>query len=415
MQYKIFTPTEYIEILNEGLSGFSAVLEGEISEYKVSQGKWIFFKVKDENSVLDCFSTVFQLKTPLEDGMQVRLYGTPKIHAKSGRFSLNVAWVEASGEGALKRAFELLKAELQKEGLFSEERKRKIPDFPKKIGIIASKESAAYKDFVKVLSERFGGMELYLYDVSVQGENSVFEIQEAFEYFNQNQKRLGLDLIVLTRGGGSLEDLKSFNSREVAYAIFGSCVPVVCGVGHEQDTTIADMVADLRASTPSNAAELISPQKEDVLHQIKSYTYKIESLLDFLLSEKKKSVNDFVFLLEGFLSGKVSEFKNIYFKFLSEFKLFEAGIKRYKENIESLKIQNLKIIKEKIIIQKSEIDAYLRLLLSLSPKEVLKRGYSIVKLKGKVVSSHLALKKGDKVDVTLAKGGFSSEVLNIKK
>ncbi len=415
MQYKIFTPTEYIEVLNGGLSDYSAVLEGEISEYKVSQGKWIFFKVKDESSVLDCFSTVFQLKTPLEDGMQVRLYGTPKIHAKSGRFSLNVAWVEASGEGALKRAFELLKIELQKEGLFSLSRKREIPKFPKKIGIISSKDSAAHKDFVKVLKERFGGMELYLYDVSVQGESSVFEIQEAFEYFNQNQKKLNLDIVVLTRGGGSLEDLKSFNSREVAYSIFASQIPVVCGVGHEQDTTIADMVADLRASTPSNAAELISPQREDVLSYLDVEIYKMDSSLKSLLSDSKEKVNNFVFLLGGFLSEKVSDFKNTYTRFLSEFKFFQSSINEYKIKIDDFSKRGLKVVKEMIIIQKSELETFLRVLNGYNPNKVLKRGYSIVRKNGKIVSDVRDLKNGDDINITLKKGEVRSKVINIKK
>ncbi len=412
MQFKVFTPTQYIEILNEGLSNYSAVLEGEISEYKVSQGKWIFFKIKDEDSVLDCFSTVFQLKTPLEDGMQVRLYGTPKIHAKSGRFSLNVAWAEASGEGALKRAFELLREELKREGLFSLSRKREIPKFPNKIGIIASKESAAYKDFKKVLSERFGGMKLYLYDVSVQGENSITEIVEAFKYFNKEKE--GLDLIVLTRGGGSLEDLKSFNSREVAYAVFGSLVPVVCGVGHEQDVSLADYVADLRASTPSNAAELVSPQRKDILTHIDGRIYKINSLMENLINEKKATINGFVFELERFLSSKINDFKNTYARLLSGFKFFEEKINSHKENIDRILKYNLKIFEERLIIQKSKINDITRLLCSLSPNGILKRGYSIVKVKGKVVKSIKNIKKKDLVSVNLYDGKFTSKVVDIK-
>ena len=158
MNLKVFSVSEYVEHLNESLAERDAVVEGEISEYKVNQGKWVFFKIKDEESTLECFGIVFKLKFPLEDGMRVRLYGRPKIYSKTGKFSINVEWVEPAGEGALKRAFELLKKELEKEGLFAPERKRPIPKFPKRIGLIASRESAAYGDFVKVLKHRFCGI-----------------------------------------------------------------------------------------------------------------------------------------------------------------------------------------------------------------------------------------------------------------
>jgi exodeoxyribonuclease VII large subunit len=411
MKFKVLTPTEYTEILNEGLADFSAVLEGEISEYKINQGKWIFFKIKDKDSILDCFSTSFQIKTPLEDGMQVRLYGTPKIYPKSGRFSLTVSWVEASGEGALKRAFELLKEEMEREGLFSLSRKREIPKFPNKIGLIASKESAAYKDFLKVLSERFP-MEISLFNVSVQGENSISEIVSAFEYFNDNKEKLGLDLIVLTRGGGSLEDLKSFNSREVAYAVFGSLVPVVCGVGHEQDVSLADYVSDLRASTPSNAAELISPQKKDILENIENKKEKIEKLFlekkadfdvdfnlykinknfEFFTKSVKSEIDKKTKILEEFIQFKIKIFSSLYQSFLNAFKIFE----------------------QKLLMKKYELDSLKKLLESFSPKNILKRGYSIVRLDGKLVSSIKNIKKKDKVKISLSDGEFSSEVLSIK-
>ncbi|MEK7098035.1 MAG: exodeoxyribonuclease VII large subunit, partial [Patescibacteria group bacterium] len=207
-----------MEYLNGALYERDAVVEGEISEYKINQGKWIFFKIKDEDSVLDCFGIVFKLKLSLEDGMRVRLYGRPRVYTKTGKLSMNVEWVEPIGEGALKRAYELLKAELEKEGLFARERKRPIPRFPSRIGLIASKESAAYGDFVKILKARFGGIEIYLFHTPVQGAEAVLSITEAFAYFNAHQKELNLDLIVLVRGGGSWEDLAAFNSREVAYA-----------------------------------------------------------------------------------------------------------------------------------------------------------------------------------------------------
>ncbi|MBI1754757.1 exodeoxyribonuclease VII large subunit [Candidatus Azambacteria bacterium] len=210
---KIFSVAEYVAYLNEALSERDAVVEGEISEYKINQSKWIFFKVKDEEATLECFSTVFKLRLPLEDGMRVRVYGRPGIYAKSGKFSMTVEWAEPAGEGALKRSFELLKAELEKEGLFAAARKRPLPRFPKKIALVASKESAAYGDFTKILKQRFGGLEVFLYHVQVQGGEAIADIQKAFSYFNAHHKELGIEAVALVRGGGSLEDLAAFNSR----------------------------------------------------------------------------------------------------------------------------------------------------------------------------------------------------------
>jgi len=367
---KIFSVSEYVEYLNESLYERDAVVEGEVSEYRVNQQKWIFFKVKDEDAVLECFGTVFRIKFPLEDGMRVRLYGRPKIYAKTGKLSMNVEWVEPSGVGALKRAFELLKKELEKEGLFALERKRPLPEFPKRIGLIASKESAAYGDFIKVLKHRFGGIEIYFSHVQVQGADAIPNIVEAFEYFNQNQKGLGLDLVVLIRGGGSLEDLSAFNSRDVAYAVFGSVAPVVCGVGHEQDESLADYVADVRASTPSNAAELITPDREDVLRRLEYMEGRIAGGTDDLYERQVQKVDDFLYQLDSFMNAKKEKLAAL------------AG---------RLEL-NLKFFEERIIMQKSKIDNFVRLIQSFSPKAVLQRGYAIIKKKGQVISSIKDLK-----------------------
>lgn len=386
---KIFSVSEYVEYLNESLAERNAVVEGEISEYKVNQGKWVFFKIKDEESTLECFGIIFKLKFPLEDGMRVRLYGRPRIYSKTGKFSINVEWVEPAGEGALKRAFELLKKELEKEGLFAPERKRPIPKFPKRIGLIASRESAACGDFVKVLRHRFGGIEIYLYHTQVQGSEAISGIAEAFEYFNERQKELNLDLIALIRGGGSIDDLAAFNSREVAYAIFGSLAPVVCGVGHEQDVTIADFVADLRASTPSNAAELIAPDRQDVMNYLDGMAAKIEGAVEEMVAERQAQADSFLTQMDYFMSS--------YFERLS--------------SLAGRLALHLKFFEERIIMQESKVDSFNRLMRSFNPKAVLDRGYAIVRKKGGLISSIRDLKPKDLVGVELKDGSFEAEVL----
>ena len=386
---KVFSVSEYAEYLNEALAGRDAVVEGEVSEYRVNQGKWTFFKIKDENAVLDCFGVVFKLKFPLEDGMRVRLYGRPSIYAKSGKFSITVEWVEPVGAGALKRAFELLKSELEKEGLFARERKRVVPRFPKRIGLITSKEAAAYNDFIKVLQHRFGGIEIYFHHVQVQGAEAAADVARAFEYFNAHQPEFQLDAVVLIRGGGAMEDLAAFNSRETAYAIFGSLAPVVVGIGHEQDVTIADFVADVRASTPSNAAELIAPQRESVAREVLEMARALERGVETLRQNSLHRVDLAVTALDRYTFGRVHNLEGVFKKLALHLNFFG----------------------EKITMQESKIDNFARLIKSFSPQAVLERGYALVRKEGKVISSVNDLKTRDVIGLRLKDGEIGAEVL----
>lgn len=386
---KVFSVSEYVTFLNEALFERDAVVEGEVSEYKVNQDKWVFFKIKDEHSTLECFSIKFKIHVPLEDGMRVRVYGHPRIYPKTGRFSINVEWAEPTGEGALKRAFELLKAELEKEGLFAPERKRALPRFPKTIGLIASKESAAYGDFIKVLKERFGGIHIFFYHVRVQGSEAIADIEKAFSYFNLRHTELGVEAIVLVRGGGSLEDLAAFNSREVAYAVFGSLTPVIVGVGHEEDVTIADFVADVRASTPSNAGELLVPYRGDVWARVSSMAAAMESEL---LSRVNSAARD--------MDAHVSRLDRVMLS-----RSHALAVLRQKLSYQ------LNYFAERIILGQSKVDHFTRLLSSFSPLAVLERGYAIVKKGGRVMASARGLHTKDTIDIRFRDGEVGAEIL----
>jgi exodeoxyribonuclease VII large subunit len=212
----VFSVAEFIGNVNDIIAG-EFVIEGEISQYKVSQGKWIFFDLKDDRATLNCFSTIFMLPAPLEDGMRVQVLGYPKVQEKSGRFSFTVQKVVPIGAGALQRAYTLLKEKLTTEGLFSVGRKRSLPGLPSRIGVIASRESAAFGDFSKIINGRWGGLEIIVRQVTVQGETAVDEIVGAFQEFNSLPELC--DVVVLIRGGGSLEDLAAFNSEAVVRAV----------------------------------------------------------------------------------------------------------------------------------------------------------------------------------------------------
>ncbi len=362
---KVFQVSEFIEFINSLVGAEACVVEGEVSGFGVSQNKWVFFDLKDENAEakIGCFTTVFKLKVPLEDGMRIRVAGAAKIYAKSGQFRINVEAVELVGEGALKRAYELLLKRLSAEGLFAPERKRRIPRFPEVIGVIASRESAAYGDFLRILDNRWKGVKIELAHVQVQGAEAVPDILNAFKFFNSAKDKP--DVLVLIRGGGSLEDLQAFNSEDVARAVFSSKIPVIVGVGHERDESIADFVADLRASTPSNAAELAVPDRRDIVYAVLSMASSIE----------KAFKNEI-----GVKHGRLTEFAGL--------------LQRY--------------IKEKI----AQVDHFLGVIKNLDPRKILKRGYALVRARrGTIIRDIAQVDVGEIVDVQLAKGILKGKII----
>ncbi len=267
MENTVLRVSDAIALLNQTLEYAypTIVVEGEITSFKVNQGKFVFFDIKDDTATLGCFMMVFALRQPIEDGMRVRVVAQPKI-TQWGKFSLTVREIHLVGEGSLKRAFSLLQQKLEKEGLFSEERKRTLPSMPRRIGVISSLQAAGYADFIKILQARWGGMEVMVAHTVVQGVSAPPQIIKAIEYFNQMSDPP--EVIAILRGGGSLDDLSAFNDEPLVRAIAGSRVPIVAGIGHEIDTSLADLAADVRAATPSNAAQLLVPDRQEVQSRV---------------------------------------------------------------------------------------------------------------------------------------------------
>ncbi len=268
--------SEFVALVNQTLEYAynSVVVIGELANLRVAQGKWLYFDLKDEESVLKCFGTVYQLPGPLENGMLLKVRGTPRLHPRYG-FSLNVFSIQPTGDGSIKKAADLLEAKLAKEGLFAPERKRFLPYPPANIGLITSVHSAAYADFMKIIQARWGGLTITLADVQVQGEAASGQIVEAITKFNM--LAVPPEVLVITRGGGSPEDLAAFNDEKVVRAVAASRIPTLVAVGHEIDVSLAELAADVRASTPSNAAELLVPDKKEIA---KSLVLAIKQLTD---------------------------------------------------------------------------------------------------------------------------------------
>lgn len=272
---------DFIALTNQTLEyAYSNIaVEGEVSGFKINQNKYVFFDLKDELGSVSCFMMVWQLRQPIEDGMKVVVVAAPKL-TNWGKFSLTVQAVRPSGEGSIKRGFELLREKLEKEGIFSPERKRLLPQMPHHIAIISSTGAAGYADFIKILNERWGGLRVEVAHVQVQGKEAPDQMMRALRYFNARE--VLPEVVVMIRGGGSADDLSAFNDELLVREIAGSRVPILTGIGHETDTSLADLAADVRASTPSHAAQVIVPDKKEVIRLL---DYRIETVTAQLFAE----------------------------------------------------------------------------------------------------------------------------------
>lgn len=266
--------SDYVALTNQTLEyAFSSVtIVGEVAEFKVSQGKWVSFKLKDAGASVGFFMGIYSMRVPIEDGMKLMVVASPKLSTK-GYFNLTVRSYKPVGEGSIKKGFELLKAKLEAEGLFAPARKRSLPRIPSYVGVITSSESAAYADFCKIINERWGGLRVEVAHTQVQGEPAADQMIGALRYFNTLEELP--EVLVIIRGGGSAEDLNSFNDERLARAIAESRIPTLVGVGHEIDHTLADMIADVRASTPTNAAEILVPDRAEIIRSVRQQTASI--------------------------------------------------------------------------------------------------------------------------------------------
>jgi len=307
------TPSEFLAVVNQTLEyAYSSVtIVGEVSEFKINQGKWVFFNVKDEESSVPCFMTLWGLTQPIEDGMKVVIRGVPKV-TKWGKFSFTVSKIAPVGEGSLKKAFEMLKKKLKDEGLFDISKKRPLPEEISKIGVISSTQAAGYHDFVKIINSRWGGIKVLVAHTQVQGLDASEQMIKALKYFNE---RTDVDVIALIRGGGSKDDLACFNDEALVRAVAASKIPVITGIGHEVDESLCDLAADVRASTPSNVAELLTRDRktEKITEKVEAIYQKIISeirILESEVSQKKRiieTLNPENILKQGYaiLSGDI--------------------------------------------------------------------------------------------------------------
>lgn len=388
---------EYIRALiaqDEVLS--MIMVRGEISNLTLHRSGHIYFTLKDETSVLKAVmfrSSAQRVKFALKEGMNVIVYGRISLYTPSGQYQLYAEDIQPDGIGTLYVAYEQIKEKLAKEGLFDASRKKPIPKIPSTVGIVTSPTGAAIHDMINVMGRRFPLSKLLLYPALVQGENAYKTLISGIEYFNQTKSA---DVIIIGRGGGSMEDLWAFNNVELAYAIAKSSIPVISAVGHESDFTICDFVADLRAPTPSAAAELAVPDALTVRNEINQVIADVEKKLIMQIYQCRKQI-------ELLSSSRVLSSKEA---LLDEYKM--------KVNLLSDKLDSniASIIKDKGYTF-SVLCAKLQ---AISPLNTLARGYSMVQdSQGKVVSSVDNIKKDDIINISLADGNAQAIVQETNK
>ena len=314
-----FTPSTLIAAMNQTLEYAyeSALLVGEVASYKVNQGKWVFFDLKDEESSISCFMSIYQLRVPLEDGMKIVVRGVPKV-TKWGKFSFTVSAIKPVGDGSIKKAFELLKKKLSDEGLFAPEKKRELPKDLTKLGVISSTGAAGYADFVKILNARWGGIHVQVAHTQVQGMDAPDQIIRALKYFNERSE---VQVIAILRGGGSADDLSCFNDEELVRAIAASKIPVITGIGHEVDESLADLAADVRASTPSNAAEMLAPDREAFGYTVDMAMSRAESIIYNKIEAALEGIDQPFDNIRRFIKQKIDFYHNMLFQ---KVKILEA-------------------------------------------------------------------------------------------
>ena len=388
---------EYIRSLmdRDALLG-SVIVKGEISNYKVYPSGHHYFTLKDDGAALKCVmfrGNAVKLRFKPDNGIQVVAMGKISVFPRDGAYQLYCTGIVLDGVGDLNAAFEQLKAKLAKEGLFDPAHKKTLPQFPKTIGIVTSSAGAAVHDMLRILNKRYPVAKVLLLPVRVQGAEAPGEIVAAIRYANRYQLA---DLLIVGRGGGSIEDLWAFNDERVAYAIYHSDIPVISAVGHEPDVTISDFVADVRAATPSNAAELAVPDQ----NALRQYMDSMISTISTSLTRQLKAHRQYLDMLSA---------SPVLQSPLDYFKQRENAVKLLESRLLSAQNQMIHKHNDRFLTYAAKLDA-------LSPLKVLTRGYALVQTgEGKVLRTVRQIIPGDNISIKITDGSLSASVTKVKE
>lgn len=368
-------------------------IQGEISNFTAHSSGHLYFTLKDAGACIRCVmfkSQARSLKFKPADGQEVAIRGRIGVYEKSGQYQLYVEEMTPSGLGGLYQAFVKLKEKLEQEGLFAPERKRKLPPLPQKIGVITSPTGAAVRDIIKILRRRRPNIDILIFPAQVQGAEAPASLIKAL---NEAARFQNLDLIIIGRGGGSLEELWAFNDEQLARVIADFPKPVISAVGHETDFTIADFVADLRAPTPSAAAELAVPDQQYLVNQVKQYRNRLYQAVSRKLQNERR-------MLQKIVQSRVFAFP-------------KQMLNVRRQEVDLLNERLIRQVKQNLTLKRERFLKILGQLDTLSPLATLQRGYSIVqKNDGTFVKHSAQVEPGEPVKITLASGKINCEVLS---
>ena len=377
-------------VLDHDIYMSDVTVKGEISNFKLHSSGHMYMSLKDDKGVMRAVmfrGACAKLKFRPENGMKIIASGRVTVYERDGQYQLYINSMEQEGIGALHISFEELKRKLLEEGLFDESKKKPLPKYPKKIGVVTAPTGAAIRDIINILSRRFSYSDIVLYPVLVQGENSADSIVEAIQYFNREKN---VDVMIVGRGGGSIEDLWSFNEEKVARAIFASEIPIVSAVGHEIDFTISDFVADLRAPTPSAAAELVVPDQTELVEKFGNVYNRLSMCAKRIIENRRlmlKNCTDKPVIKNPII--KIDD-KKIYIDNLSH--RFEMAVKMISERK-----------KQALSLNISKLDG-------LSPLGTIARGFSVASGSDGVIKSVKQVKSGDEISITVSDGKIGAVV-----
>ena len=441
---KILTVTQLNRATSQLLDNhfLSIFVEGEISNFSAPSSGHLYFSLKDANAQVRCAmfkSQQRRLSFIPANGKQVVIKARVSLYEPRGDYQLIVEHIEEAGDGALRRAFDALKAKLYAEGLFESTNKKPLPLFPKAIGVITSPSGAAIRDIITVLCRRFAAIPVIIYPVSVQGSAAKHEIANAISLANARNE---CDVLIVGRGGGSLEDLWAFNEEIVARAIYASELPIVSAVGHETDITIADFVADYRAATPSVAAEQVSPDQQEWLMRFNQLETHLQRQLEHKLNQKSQTLiwleqrlkqqhpdqklrrnaqrlDELEIRLKQSLQTKLEKHQHQLATKIAKLGQHNPVITigHYRQKQEYLMQRLIKVMQHKLTTLNQSLATASQTLHAVSPLATLSRGYALVvnESSGELINSTKQLKLGDKVETKVADGSFVSQITAVKK
>jgi len=392
--YSISELTKEIKLLLEDTIP-TIWVQGEVSNFKQHYSGHYYFTLKDANAQLSAVmwsSRVRLVPFQLEDGMMVKAWGNIRVYEKAGRYQLDVVRMQPSGQGELQQAFERLKNKLLAEGLFDDEHKKSLPPYPDRVGIITSESGAAVQDMIQITQRRAPGVQLVLRPVKVQGIGAAEDIAQAIRELNDYAD---VDLLIVGRGGGSIEDLWPFNEEVVARAIFDSEIPVVSAVGHEVDFTISDFVADLRAPTPSAAIEMTLPDQNEIKAYLSQYVDRMHQTFLKRIS---------------YLKERVDAYRNSY-----ALRRPEDLVHQYIQELDELAVDLNKQMLRYIDYYREKLINLNQRLINMDPQNVLKRGYSITYQNGRMIPDISNVDEKTDLETQLHNGKIQSKIILIKK